>query len=134
MEAFVYEVPETLSEAQHRAALRAAATYLQGQVSFLPGRLALLFSIGMTGFRVITRLRYGRGYCNLAPDTRRRWTALWAFGKLSLARQLFRAPRSLALMGYYESCPRSGPLSGGPQVGGDLHLTTRASALAVVPP
>ena len=101
--AFVPEALDGASEGEHQAALRSAAIYLEGQIEALPGRLAWLFAVGIGGFRFLTRLRYARGYCDLAPDTRRRWTSAWAFGGLKLARQLFRAPRSLALVGYYES-------------------------------
>jgi len=51
---------------------------------------------------VITALLHFRTFCALPLDRRRRWVERWAFGRFSLARQMFRGPRTTALVSYYE--------------------------------
>jgi uncharacterized membrane protein YbhN (UPF0104 family) len=78
------------------------AAFVDGQIGALPLRLRALFSIGSTGFRVATRLRYLRGFCEIAPPVRHEWFERWAYGPVALARQLFRGVRLTALLAYYE--------------------------------
>ncbi len=78
------------------------AGFVEGQVRELPVRLRTLYRAGLAAFRVATRLRYARGFCELAPGTRRAWFERWAYGPLPLARQLFRPVRATALLAYYE--------------------------------
>jgi uncharacterized protein (TIRG00374 family) len=78
------------------------AGFVAGQIRELPVRLRALFAVGLGAFRTATRLRYLRGFCDLAPATRRAWFERWAYGSVPLARQLFRPVRSTALLAYYE--------------------------------
>jgi uncharacterized protein (TIRG00374 family) len=94
------------------AAVQVAAGFVDGQLQALPRRLGLLLAIGMTGFRLITRLRYLRGYCDLPLETRRRWTAAWADSPYALFRKLFKPLRATALLAYYEeSAPQRAVVS-----------------------
>jgi uncharacterized protein (TIRG00374 family) len=83
-------------------AVQYAAGFVDGQIRALPPRLRLMFDCGMTFFRFVTRLRYLRGYCDIALDTRRRWTLAWAEGRITLLRQLFKPVRATALLAYYD--------------------------------
>jgi uncharacterized protein (TIRG00374 family) len=79
-----------------------AAAFVRGELDALAGRLAVLFGIGMLGFRIVTVLRFARGFTRLPLATRRAWAERWAYGGLSLARQLFKAVRSTAVVAFYE--------------------------------
>jgi hypothetical protein len=61
-----------------------------------------MFASGMTAFRFVTRLRYGRGYCDMPIDARRRWMLKWAEGRVALLRKLFKPVRATALLAYYD--------------------------------
>ena len=87
---------------EREATIDQVADFVQGQINVLPLRLTTLFRAGMLAFRAATRVAYLRGFCELAPEQRRRWVEGWAYGRLSLARQLFRGPRSTALLAYYD--------------------------------
>lgn len=78
------------------------AIFVAGQMRQLPARLQAAFAIGLLAFRAATRLRYGRGFCDLSPAPRREWFEAWAYGRWSLGRQLFRAVRGTALLAWYE--------------------------------
>jgi len=79
--------------------------FVRSQTLALPPRLVRLLRAGLWGFRVATVLAHARPFGRLPLAVRRRWVAAWAYGSLTPARQLFRAPRSLALLAYYESDP-----------------------------
>lgn len=85
-----------------RAVTGEVATFVAGQIRELPMRLRTLFQIGLLGFRLVTRLRFARGYCELPPTVRRAWFERWAYGSFALGRQLLRPVRSTALLAYYE--------------------------------
>jgi len=85
-----------------RPLVREVASFVGGQLHQLPVRLRALFYAGLAVFRVATRLRFLHGFCDLPADVRRRWFEDWAYGRLPLARQLFRPVRSTALLAYYE--------------------------------
>ncbi len=87
---------------ERQRAVHEVATFVAGQLGQLPVRLRAAFAVGLLGFRVATRLRYGRGFCELAPAPRRAWFEIWAYGRWALGRQLFRAVRSTALLAWYE--------------------------------
>ncbi len=91
-----------LAGEERRAAIDQVAEFVQGQIDALPLRLTTLFRVGLLGFRAATRVATLRGFCELEPERRRRWVEGWAYGRVSLARQLFRGPRSTALLAYYE--------------------------------
>ncbi len=91
-----------LAGAEREATIGVVAGFMQGQIDALPMRLTTLFRTGMLGFRAATRVAFLRGFCELAPAPRRRWVEGWAYGRMGLARQLFRGARSTALLAYYE--------------------------------
>jgi len=90
-----------ITGADREALLARVASFVAGQVEALPLRLLVLFRVGMAGFRVITLL-HGREFAALPPAVRRRWVERWAYGRVALARQLFRVARGTALLAYYE--------------------------------
>jgi len=82
--------------------VQATARFVDAELADLPARLAWLHDAGMLGFRWITALVHFRTFCNLDLAFRRRWVESWAFSRWALARQLFRATRTTALLAYYE--------------------------------
>lgn len=90
-------------ESPPRDAVVEAADFLAAQMKLLPWSLAALYTVGMAGFRVLVRLRYVRGFCNLGLARRRAIVDWCAFGRLELFRQLFRPVRSTVLLAYYEA-------------------------------
>jgi uncharacterized protein (TIRG00374 family) len=103
---FVRAVVEALvSTDQSRvepAILNTTANFVHGQLQALPRSLGLMFETGMTVFRLLTRARFLRGYCDLPLATRRRWTGAWANSRYALFRKLFKPLRATALLAYYE--------------------------------
>jgi uncharacterized protein (TIRG00374 family) len=115
---------ETLPPGAERDRARhEVATFVAGQMQQLPARQQAAFAIGLLAFRAATRLRFGRGFCDLSPGPRQAWFEAWAYGRWALGRQLFRAVRSTALLAWYETpAARAAvekqrdrvPLAGGP--------------------
>jgi hypothetical protein len=101
-EAIIPEQIPPLSEAERVEVVRDTSAFVRGQIDALPPRLLLLVKIGLTGFRVLVRLRYLRSFCGLSLATRRRIVVSWAYGPVPLARQLFRSLRSTALLAFFE--------------------------------
>jgi len=91
-----------IPEAATAPLVREVAGFVGGQLHELPVRLRAMFYTGLAGFRMVTRLRYARGFCELPAATRREWFERWAYGPVPLARQLFRPVRATALLAYYE--------------------------------
>jgi hypothetical protein len=91
-----------LTGAKREAAIDQVADFVQGQIDALPLRLVTLFRAGMLGFRAATRVAFLRDFCSLPLGPRRRWVERWAYGPLALARQLFKGPRTTALLAWYE--------------------------------
>jgi uncharacterized protein (TIRG00374 family) len=106
--------------------VREVAAFVGGQLNELPVRLRALFHTGLAGFRIATRLRYARGFCELPAATRRSWFERWAYGPLPLARQLFRPVRATALLAYYERPEVRAVLDA--ESGGDTHATPPLTA------
>jgi uncharacterized protein (TIRG00374 family) len=92
------------------AGIQYAATFVEGQIAALQPKLRILYNIGMTGFRFVTRLRFLRGYCNIPLEARRVWTLRWAEGRIALLRQLFKPVRAIGLLAYYDHESVRGPL------------------------
>jgi hypothetical protein len=88
--------------AEKSVVVQETARFVDAQLADLPARLAWLHAAGMLGFRWITALANFRTFCDLDLVRRRRWLESWAFGRWALARQLFRATRTTALVAYYE--------------------------------
>ena len=93
---------DTMPSLERERAIDQTAAFVQGQMRELPMRLRAAFAVGLLVFRAATRLRYGRGFCELALARRRVWFEQWAYGRWGLGRQLFRAVRSTALLAWYE--------------------------------
>jgi hypothetical protein len=84
------------------AAVDVAAAFLAEQIDALPGRLRLLYAVGMAVFRFWVRATQRRSFCVLSVDRRRAVLYPWAFGGVTALRQLFRPVRSTVLLAYYE--------------------------------
>lgn len=91
-----------LDEESRERCAESVVEFVKAELSALPGRLRLMFIIGMLGFRVATRLRYFRSFCALPRDKRAEWVTLWADGPIGLTRKLFRPLRSFILLSFYE--------------------------------
>lgn len=93
-------------------ALADTSRFVHGQLAALPPNLRMLFELGMTTFRVVTRLRYLKGYCELSLATRRAWVGAWASSRYALLRKLMKPLRSIALLAYYDHPSVRGALIG----------------------
>ncbi|MEB2314284.1 MAG: lysylphosphatidylglycerol synthase domain-containing protein [Sorangiineae bacterium] len=102
--AFLRALVEALvpAEAGEHEAVDGAARFVAGALAALPARLSALHELGMLGFRALTALRFARGFASLPLERRRAWVERWAYGRLTLARQLFRATRSTSLLAFHE--------------------------------
>jgi len=89
-------------ETPEPAAVAYAAQFVDGQLAALTPKLRVMFDLGMTFFRFVTRLRFLRGYCDVPLPARRAWTKKWAEGRVALVRQLFKPVRAIALLAYYD--------------------------------
>ena len=78
------------------------AVFIAGQLQVLPPQLGLLFRGGMLGFRTLVLLATLRPFSALPASRRAAIVEAWAYGPIGLARQLFRAVRSTALLACYE--------------------------------
>jgi hypothetical protein len=101
-EAMIFEEPAGLEEAAKKKAVDAAAEFVQGQLNSLPLLLRVLFGFGTVGFRALVCARYFRGFTGLPLAKRSRIVTKFAWGRVALFRQLFRAVRSTALLAFYE--------------------------------
>ena len=93
---------EALPDSSRPAVVEAVATFVTVQTRSLPGHLAWMFVVGLFGFHAITWLVHFRSIRAIPIAKRRRWVEAWAYGRLWVTRQLFRALRSTALIAYYE--------------------------------
>src|SRR4051812_8946811 len=91
------ETPE-----QRTRALDYSAAFVRGQLQAMPLVLQILLACGMVAFRVVTCARWLRSFASLDPARRQGWTRAWAYGRVPLARSLFRPVRSLAALAYFE--------------------------------
>ena len=133
--AFTYALVEAFvvptGQRSDTAALNDVADFVHGQIRALRPRLRILADAGLIVFRVLTRLRYLRGFCKLSLETRRAWVSSWADGPFALLRQLMKPFRATALLAFYDHptlrapsakrLPLQPPPKQGPVVaGGDL--------------
>ena len=97
-------IPEHPAEsaAQRARALDVSAAFVRGQLAAMPLVLQILFAGGVTVFVAITWARWLRGLSSLSAARRQAWMHAWAYGRVPLARQLFRPVRSLAALAYFE--------------------------------
>jgi uncharacterized protein (TIRG00374 family) len=88
-------------DARERGVLLAAVSeFVSGQVEALPKHLRLQARVGLLGFAALFALgTFGR-FVRLPLDRRQRIVERWAFGRLSLPRQLFRMLRGVALLAF----------------------------------
>jgi len=82
--------------------VKQAADFLMAEIRALPRLLAIGVTLGLTAFRAYVFVTHFRPFCSLSVETRRRIVHSWAWGRVGLARQLFRALRSIAIMAYFE--------------------------------
>jgi hypothetical protein len=91
------ETPE-----QRDRALDYSAAFVREQLQAMPLVLQVLLACGLAVFRAITWARWLRGLAALGAARRQAWMHAWAYGRISLARKLFRPVRSLAAFAYFE--------------------------------
>jgi hypothetical protein len=107
--AFTHSIVEAIVVPEHglahTAAVRNSAEFVHGQIEALEPRLRLMFRVGMVGFRLLARMRYLRGFCDLSLDTRRSFTRAWLDAPFSLARRLLKPVQATALLAYYDHAP-----------------------------
>jgi glycosyltransferase 2 family protein len=94
-------VPEEAPEPREAIVDRVSA-FVAGQNRALPWMLQVALKAGLAAFWVLVLLRYARPLPNLPPRKRRAVVHAWAWGRVGLARQLFRVLRSTALLAWYE--------------------------------
>jgi hypothetical protein len=102
IDGLIPEHPSETSEQRARA-LDHSAAFVQGQVRAMPLVLQVLLACGLAAFSTLTWLRWLRGIAALGAPSRQAWLHAWAYGRVSLGRQLFRPLRSLAALAYFES-------------------------------
>ena len=88
--------------AQRTRALDYSATFVREQLQAMPLVLQLLLASGVVAFRVLTCARWLRSFASLDAARRQAWIHAWAYGRVPLARSLFRPVRSLAALAYFE--------------------------------
>jgi hypothetical protein len=101
IEGLIPEHPSETSE-QRRRALDYSATFVRDQLLAMPLVLQILLACGIAVFRAVTWLRWLRSFCAMRPVKRNAWINAWAYGRVTLARKLFRPVRSLAALAYFE--------------------------------
>lgn len=87
---------------EREEALLEAVNFFRGQLQSLPPLPGFLFASAMTVFRLMVLMRHRRGFGRLPLATRQMIVFNWAWGRVSLARQLFRVVRCTALMAFFE--------------------------------
>lgn len=107
IDALVAVPPPELSAEEHHRAIAASALFASEQVNALSAELRWSLKIGLAGFQGLVRFSHRRAFSRLPLAQRRRIVAAWAFGPVSLARQLFRPIRTTALVAYYEAVANS---------------------------
>lgn len=97
-------IPAHASETdeQRQQALDYSATFVRDQLRAMPLVLQALLACGLAAFLVLTWCRWLRRFTALGPDRRRAWMHAWAYGRVPLARAMFRPVRSLAALAYFE--------------------------------
>jgi hypothetical protein len=98
-------IPDHPSEtaADRARALAASAAFVRSQLQAMPLVLQVLMACGLATFTLVTWLRWWRGPGGLGAARRRAWLHAWAYGRVPIARSLFRPLRSLAALAYFES-------------------------------
>jgi uncharacterized protein (TIRG00374 family) len=89
-----------LPEADRAPLLGSVTEFVAGQVDALPKHLRWKARLGLFGFAVIFQLSTLGRLHRLPLERRRRLVEAWAFGRLSLPRQLFRLLRGTALLAF----------------------------------
>ena len=90
----------------HQQSLQQTAEFLQAQLLALPLTVRVGARIGLAALRAYTRLTFFRRFDRLDRERRIAVVQRWASAPLPLARQLMRALRQLALLGYFDAGQR----------------------------
>ena len=85
-----------------RVVISYTASFIQGEIKSLPKKFQILLKIGMAGFGALVRLRYFQSFIHLPLPTRVAIFNAWAYGSVSVTRQLFKLIRSTALLAFFE--------------------------------
>lgn len=89
-----------LSESERATLLAAVSEFVAGSVAALPKHLRWKARVGLWGFTLIFALTGGGRFHRQPLERRTRLVERWAFGRLSLPRQLFRMLRGTALLAF----------------------------------
>jgi hypothetical protein len=87
---------------QRERALDYSAGFVRDQLRAMPLVLQIALACGVAGFLILTWCRWLRGFTGLAAERRQAWMYAWAYGRVPLARAMFRPVRSLAALAYFE--------------------------------
>lgn len=93
---------DCLPPQQQQTVVLYVADFVQGEINSLSKKLYLLFKVGMFGFNTLIWLRYFRTFSLLSVSQRRAIVNAWAYGKIPVARKLFKLVRSTALLAFFE--------------------------------
>lgn len=102
-EALVCVAPDLADPSSHQESLQQAAVFLQAQLVALPVGLRFGMRIGVAMFRGYVRLTSLRPFDRLALRKRIAIVQSWSAAPIPPARQVFRALRNLALLGYFDT-------------------------------
>lgn len=101
-ECFIPEGEIELEESAKKEVYEEVGRFTFTQIACIPFRYRVLFSIGLTGFKMYIFLLSGRFLCDLPLAKRRAIVESWAFGKVALTRKFMKLIRSLAILSYYD--------------------------------
>ena len=105
-------VPVEGSQTVSQPAVDRVASFVAGQTQALPWFLRWPLRVGLAGFSTVVLITNLRPFTSLGIERRRDIVASWAWGRVSLARQLFRALRSTALLAWYEDAEATAEVQG----------------------
>ena len=96
-------VPASEAPPSERArVIDATAGFVHGQIGALPWLFRWAFACGCTVFRTLVFVTHLRGFTDLPEARRRAIFAAWAWGRVSLGRQLFKVVRATAALAFFE--------------------------------
>ncbi len=89
-------------EAAQAGVSERVSCFVAGQLAALSTRYRWLLRVGLLGFWGLALVTHARPFGSLSPERRRVLVRRWAWGRVTPARQLFKALRSTAILAYYE--------------------------------
>jgi hypothetical protein len=105
---FIYSLTEaavpidSIALSDQREVVSYTASFIQGEIKSLPKKFQILLRVGMAGFGFMVWLRYFKPFAQLPLAKRVAIFNAWAYGSISVTRQLFKLVRSTALLAFFE--------------------------------